>query len=87
MTLKKFDDTTNEEIPLTAGVMVIVKLADGTTKLTDFASWAHIPGRLLDGTVAGQAVMSVTIRDLTVAPPVPQTVAERRAAMVEEGMA
>jgi hypothetical protein len=81
MTLRKFDDATNEEIPLAGGVEVVVMLADGTSKLMHFATWAHVPPRLLDGTVAGQPVVSVLIRDLSVAPPAPLSVGARRAAV------
>jgi hypothetical protein len=66
MPLRKFDDETGAEIPLTEGVEVLARLESGTARTLYFASFAGVPRRLLDGTIGGERVAELRIRDLAV---------------------
>lgn len=69
MSFKKYDDEDGTEIALNAGVEISLILADGTRMVRHAKNWAAVPKRFLDGTVGGQLVAGVQLRDVALTPP------------------
>ncbi len=68
MTIKKFDDATGAEIPLDQGIEVIASFVGKRPKVFHYATWDAVPKRVLDGTIGGDTVAMLTMRDVAITP-------------------
>jgi hypothetical protein len=68
MSLKKFDDESGAEIPIAAGIEVVLILEDGAPLVRHYSTWNGIPRRILNGSFDGKEVLSLQIRDVSALP-------------------